>query len=121
MPAMIPRTITARPNDDHFGPPRTDPDIIPLPGAGRRAEREPAAPPAEDVGPRDILNALRYHSVLFVTLGTLTAIGLGAAAWVLVPAKYTTYSLIHIAQADPKLLPSPLDASGRSEFVTFMK
>ena len=119
---MIPRTIVARPDHDAF-PPRPDPDILPLPGA-RRAEREPAAPPApagEEFGPQTILNALRVHSVLFVTLGGLSAAGLAAAAWILVPAKYTSYALIHVAQTNPSLMPLPTDAGSRAEFAAFIK
>ena len=88
---MIPRTIVAQPDNVSVRP---DPDIIPLPGS-RRPERDLLAPPRPPVtangggefGPRDILNALRYHSVLFVTLGGLAAAGLFATAWILVPPK----------------------------------
>src|SRR5439155_11220698 len=95
-----------------------------LPGAHRRPEREPNVAPAaagDEIGPRDILNALRYHSVLFVTLGSIVAVGLGAAAWVLVPAKYTTYALVYVAQIKPVLVASPTDATSRTEFATAIK
>jgi capsular exopolysaccharide synthesis family protein len=120
---MIPRTIVAQPDDAALGP-RTDPDILPLPGAPRRREREPAAPPpapAEEFGPKDILNALRYHSVLFATLGALAALGLGAAAWVLVPAKYTTYAMVYVAQVTPQIVPNTADLAGGGQFATLIK
>ena len=104
-----PATIVARPDDDGFAR-RPDPDILPLPGVARRRGRGASAGRAgraDEFGPRDILNALRYHSVLFVTLGTLVAGGLGAAAWLLVPAKYTTYAMILVARrATRTILPS---------------
>jgi hypothetical protein len=76
MPVMIPATIVARPEDDSFAR-RSDPDILTLPRIA------PPAPPTprqskEGLTGRDIANALRYHSILFVTLGTLVAGGLGA-------------------------------------------
>ncbi len=122
---MIPRSIVARP--DEIAPARrSDPDILPLPGA-RGPERERPAPPRpapaaqDEFGPRDILNALRYHSVLFVTLGTVVAVGLGTAAWYLVPTKYTTYSLIYVAQNDPKIMGSANDATSQAAFGTLVK
>src|SRR5689334_724812 len=119
MPPMIPRSIVARPEDLTGAPARgyaADPDILPLPGrseperqrgyttqppAGTRARPE-AAP---EVGPRDILNALKYHSVLFVTLGTLVAGGLFTAGWLLVPGRYTTYATLFVDQRNPTNMP----------------
>src|SRR5204863_8778718 len=99
----------ARPDDLA---PRPDPDVIPLPG-GRRSDRDVppaprpvAPPPAPEVGGRDVLNALRYHSVLFVTVGTLVAGGLSATAWVLVPGKYTTYATLLVDQRNPTNMPA---------------
>ena len=131
---MIPRTIVAQP--DNQGSPVAfasgSPDILPLPGS-RRPERDmpghgvltqsrsPAGSGGE-FGPRDILNALRYHSVLFVTLGGLVAAGLFAAAWALVPPKYTTYATLFVEQRNPTVLPA--SAGGVSEdgqFVTYLK
>jgi hypothetical protein len=109
---MMPRTIVARPDELEA------PDIIPLPGS-RRPERDMPGPmrapaPAAggaDVGPRDILNALRYHSVLFVTLGGLAAVGLFATAWMLVPPKYTTYAtqLHHLPEDAGRIHQEPQD------------
>jgi capsular exopolysaccharide synthesis family protein len=122
---MTPRSIVAHPADLAARP---EPTILPLPGADRRADREPAAPPRRpaappqpEVGPRDILNALHYHSVLFVTLGTLIAGGLGTAAWFLVPAKYTTYAMILVGQKETSVVPRVGDDGGRAEFATYIK
>src|SRR4051794_19625781 len=110
---MIPRTIIARPEELSS---RMEPDILPLPGRASEAERQRgfSNPPfagararieAPDVGPKDILNALRYHSVLFVTLGTIVAGGLFVTAWLLVPAKYTTYATLFVDQRIPTVMP----------------
>lgn len=115
---MMPATIVARPED--FRRP-SDPDILPLP-ATLRPSAAPVARPGESITGRDIRNALRYHSVLFVTLGSIVAGGLGALAWYLVPAKYTTYAMILVSQNDPRILPSVgPDTTGRVEFATYLK
>jgi succinoglycan biosynthesis transport protein ExoP len=122
---MIPRTIVAQP-DNLSG--RPDPDIIPLPGS-RRPERDMPAqprPPAAahgggEFGPRDILNALRYHSVLFVTLGSIAAAGLFAAAWTLVPPKYTTYATLFVDQRIPTVLPAGVGGNEDGNFATYLK
>src|SRR6476469_3840454 len=120
MPVMIPATIVARPEDDSFAR-RSDPDILTLPRIA------PAAPPTprqqkDGLTGRDILNALRYHSILFVTLGTLVAGGLGALAWWAVPAKYTTYAMISVSQNTPSILGfAPGDTGGKVEFGTYLK
>src|SRR5262245_48770151 len=115
---MIPVRIEARPEDDGF---RNKPDaaIIPMPGVARRPEREPATPkrpPADEVGPRDIINALRYHSVAFVTLGTLLAGALGTAAWLLVPAKYTTYAMVNVLPREPVILDTKAGGDRAGDF-----
>jgi succinoglycan biosynthesis transport protein ExoP len=124
---MIPRIITYRPEEQSS---RMEPDIIPLPGS-RRVEREPVtphrAPPppqtpaAPDVGPRDILNALRYHSVLFVTLGGLAAAGLFATAWLLVPGKFTTYATLFVDQRNPTVNPTVNGSDESGNFATYLK
>src|SRR5205085_358048 len=120
MPEMIPATIVARPEDDGFTR-RSDPDILPLPGTSRAAA--PAArPPKDALSARDVANALRYHSILFLTLGTIVAGGLGSLAWYLVPAKYTTYAMILVSQNTPSILSGMRrDTGGRVEFATYLK
>jgi capsular exopolysaccharide synthesis family protein len=73
------------------------------------------------VGPRDIVNALRYHSVLFVTLGGLVAAGLGAVAFLLVPAKYTTYATLLVEQRNPTNLPAGVGGNEDGNFSIFFK
>jgi polysaccharide biosynthesis transport protein len=120
MPAMIPATIVARPEDDNFAR-RSDPDILTLPRIAPPAPTTPR-PQKDGLTGRDILNALRYHSILFVTVGTMVAGGLGALAWWLVPAKYTTYAMIIVSQSTPSILGfAPGDSGGRVEFATYLK
>jgi receptor protein-tyrosine kinase len=122
MPTMIPRTIVARPEE------LSTPDILPLPGS-RRPERDVTPPPRQpsaasggsEFGPRDILNALRYHSVLFVTLGTLVAAGLFAAGWMLVPPKYTTYATLFVDQRNPVVVPSASADNESGNFAIHLK
>ena len=127
---MIPRTIVARPEDLEPPAETGSPDILPLPG-NRRPEREmapPIAPPpqsrppaAPEFGPRDILNALRYHSVLFATLGTLAAAGLFTVGWLLVGAKYTTYATLYVDQRNPTTMPSGVGTDESGNFATVYK
>ncbi|HTK77226.1 MAG TPA: polysaccharide biosynthesis tyrosine autokinase [Gemmataceae bacterium] len=120
---MIPVRIEARPDDDGFRN-KPDPAIIPLPGVARRPEREPAAPkrpPAEEIGPRDIVNALRYHSVAFVILGSLLGGALGTAAWLLVPAKYTTYAMVNVLPREPVILDTKAGADRTGDFEYVLK
>src|SRR5947209_5544469 len=130
MPTMIPRTIVARPDD--LAPPPVlggARDIIPLPGSRRPMSEGPSphgAPaqprsPAGEVGPRDIINALRFHMVLFVTLGSLVGAGLGAAAFLIVPAKYTTYATLVVEQRIPTNLPVGAGGNEDGNFSTFFK
>src|SRR5579871_5815652 len=92
---MIP-AMKARPDDSH--PQRPDPEVLPFPVP--RTAPQPAAKPNglnDEVTGRDFLNALRYHSVLFLVFGTLAAFACGSAAWYLVPAKYTTFSVLAVS------------------------
>lgn len=114
---MIPATIVARPDDDGF---EREPDVLPLP---RRQERGSAAASASapEFGPRDVLNALRYHSVLFVVLGSVLAGLLGTAAWFLVPAKYTTYAMVYVSRERPQISGRSILDNSQSEFATTIK
>lgn len=80
--------------------------------------------PAPDAGPgmdpRRVINGLTYHWFLFAVFGSLLGAGLGAAAWTLLPAKYTTYAVLHMASRDPGNQFERSD-DGRSEFITFLK
>src|SRR5579871_1218579 len=99
---MIP-AMKARPDDSH--PQRPDPEVLPFPVP--RTAPQLAAKPAglnDEVTGRDFLNALRYHSVLFLVFGTLAAVACGSAAWYLVPARYTTFSMVRIYQNPNQVL-----------------
>jgi receptor protein-tyrosine kinase len=59
--------------------------------------------------------------VLFVTLGSLAAGGLFATAWLLVPAKYTTYATLLVSQRDPTNLPVGPTSNEGDSFPTYLK
>src|SRR5262245_39194590 len=89
-----------------------------IPGRAVPHVSEPGAAPGLDS--RRIINALKYHWFLFAVFGSLLGGGLGALAWTMLPAKYTTYAVLHMAAADPAKM-FERDESGRSEFITFLK
>lgn len=67
-----------------------------------------------------VLGALKYHWFLFLVLGGLLGAGLGAAAYELIPAKYTTYSILRVSANDGGVLTSG-QSNYRNEFLTFVK
>jgi succinoglycan biosynthesis transport protein ExoP len=69
---------------------------------------------------RKVAAALKYHWFLFLMLGTLVGGGLGAAAWTLFPAKYTTAAMLRVNSNYVGLLGSDAQ-SARSEFLTFVR
>ena len=90
---------------------------------GNRPIPQAASPEAEanaGFDPRRILNGLKYHWFLFLVLGSLLAGGLGTVAWELLPAKYTTYSVLRVAATDAVKLDAR-DGGSRGEFVTYIK
>jgi capsular exopolysaccharide synthesis family protein len=84
--------------------------------------RSPAAKSADtsEFGPRDIFNALRYHLVLFLFLGSLVAAGLAFAAWTFFPAKYTTYSMLRVFANEQSLVDRGPNGQTRTEFGTYL-
>src|SRR5205085_48324 len=66
--------------------------------------------------PRRIFGALKYHWFVFIVLGSLLGAGLGAAAWELLPAKYTTTALLRVNSSNAGLLTSD-PTTARSEFL----
>jgi capsular exopolysaccharide synthesis family protein len=94
------------------------PTLLPMP------PRPPAdrvnKPEGNEFGPRDIFNALRYHLVLFLFLGTLLAGGLGFVAWSSFPAKYTTYSMLRVFANEQALVDRGPNGTTRTEFATYL-
>src|SRR6266436_2134212 len=115
---MIP-AMKARPDENH--PKRHEPEVLPFP-AQRPVEPAGAKPAglSDEVTGRDFLNALRYHSILFLVFGTLAAVCCGSAAWYLVPAKYTTFSMVRIYQNPNQVLGRSGD-TGLTQFGTYVK
>src|SRR5437868_7078043 len=86
-------TANALPMDD---PRRPDgPVLLPLPPRPP-ANRGPDAAKGDEFSARDVLNALRYHLILFLFLGSLAAAGAAYAGWTLFPAKYTANALLRV-------------------------
>jgi capsular exopolysaccharide synthesis family protein len=109
-----PRDVdTAAPEQPHHMP-RLLTTTRPLPS--------PIAPPEGDsaMEPRRIFAALKYHWFVFLVLGSLTAAGLGAAAWELLPAKYTTTALLRVNSNNAGLLGTD-NQNLRNEFLTFLR
>jgi capsular exopolysaccharide synthesis family protein len=116
---MIP-AMKARPDESH--PKRPEPEVLPFP-AQRPIEPAGAKPAglSDEVTGRDFMNALRYHSILFLVFGTLAAVCCGAAAWYLVPAKYTTFSMVRIYQNPNQVLGRSGGDTGYTQFGTYVK
>jgi Mrp family chromosome partitioning ATPase len=110
-PAAPPAPTLYRPT-----PLRAAPALKPAPDG-------PLAPATEGGGldAKFVYRACQYHWFLFLTLGTLIAGGLGTTAFLLVPAKYTSYALLNVAATDPQFLRSALDDAGHGDFVSYMK
>src|SRR5262245_8139765 len=69
---------------------------------------------------RDVLNALRYHLVLFLFLGTLVAAGGAYAGWSLFPAKYTTHALLRVHSREQAVADKNPNGTSRTEFGTYL-
>lgn len=105
IPARIPEAIPVE-----VDPPR----IYTLPP-------RPAEAPAEEGGVRlNPLRCLRYRWATVVFLGGFLASVLGFTAYSLIPAKYTTYSIIRVAPQDPRIYYNE-DPHGRGDFASYLK
>ncbi len=98
----------------------TEPNHQSLRLVGRRPIPRPAAESDSPFEIQRVIGALKYHWFLFVVIGGLAAAGLGAAAYMLVPAKYTTYSIVRVSASDSGVLSSN-QSNYRNEFLTFVK
>ncbi|MFL5330437.1 MAG: AAA family ATPase [Gemmataceae bacterium] len=93
--------------------------IPPRPPIGRDPSRRSSVD-AGEFSAKDVFKALRYHAVLFLTLGTLAAVALGAAGWFLFPTRYTTYAMLRVESSIPSLLDNPQNNTGRSDFANYI-
>lgn len=82
----------------------------------------PAEPPSPEEGGGGLkpLQYLRYRWATVVFLGGFLAAGLAFAAYSLIPAKYTTYSIIRVAPQDPRIYYNE-DPHGRGDFASYLK
>jgi capsular exopolysaccharide synthesis family protein len=84
----------------------------------------PARPAALSSGPDfpALLKALQRRWLLATALALLLAPAAGAAAWLLLSAKYTAFAQLHLASVPPWVVAKNADTpEGRSEFATFQK
>lgn len=99
------------------------PDAIPVqmepPRLATYAPRPPAAPEEETSGLRP-LSYLRYRWVTVVFAGGALGALLALIAYSLIPAKYTTYSIIRVAPSDPRIYYNE-DPHGRNDFNSYLK
>jgi polysaccharide biosynthesis transport protein len=112
-------TAHALPIDD---PRRPDgPVLLPLPprppaGRGPNTTQGDAA----EFSARDVLNALRYHLILFLCVGSLAAAGAAYAGWSLFPAKFTTYALLRVYSNEQAVADKNPNGTSRTEFGTYL-
>src|SRR5262249_22423443 len=77
-------------------------------------------PPAEGGGGLKPLEYLRYRWATVVFLGGALAGAMAYGAYSLIPAKYTTYSIIRVAPHDPRIYYNE-DPQGRGDFNSYLK
>lgn len=75
---------------------------------------------ASEFGARNVLNALRYHLVLFLFLGTLVSAAAAFAAWNLFPAKYTANALLRVYSTEQTVADRNPNSVARTDFGTFL-
>jgi capsular exopolysaccharide synthesis family protein len=112
-------TAHALPLDDSRRP--DGPVLLPMPPrppAGRGPNT--AQGDAAEFSARDVLNALRYHLILFLFLGTLAAAGAAYAGWSLFPAKYTSYALLRVYSIEQAVADKNPNGTSRTEFGTYL-
>lgn len=81
----------------------------------------PMAEAPSDGSPTRFFGYLKYHWVLIVFLGSLLAAGLAFAAWNLIPAQYTTYSLLRVSLRPEQVAFQTDETPSRNDFATYLK
>ena len=116
-------TPTTLPTAPRF--PDVIPDAIPVemdpPRVYTAPPRLPEAPAEESTGGGlKPLEYLRYRWMTVVFLGGLLGGAFALAAYLTIPAKYTTYSIIRVSPQDPRIFYNE-DPQGRSDFASYLK
>ena len=101
------------------------PDAIPVESDAPRlysAPSRPSEPPPETEGGGGLkpLAYLKYRWATVVFLGAAVGGVLATAAYTLIPAKYTTYSIIRVSPQDPRIYYNE-DPHGRGDFASYLK
>src|SRR6476661_8099859 len=106
------------------GPTFTPPSAPPATPAARPMPPRPAPPrPAksEPSGGMMVLTYLRLHWMTILFCGLLLGSGLAYAAWTLLPGKYESYALLHVASTPTGVGAAQDPNRGKTEFVTQLK
>jgi polysaccharide biosynthesis transport protein len=74
----------------------------------------------DEGGNNRVLRYLQYRWLLILVLGGMLGAGFGAAAWKLVPSKYTTVASVRVSVDAPALYSSE-NPRDRNDFVTYLK
>jgi polysaccharide biosynthesis transport protein len=99
------------------------PDAIPVEVDPPRLFTVPpraAEPPAEGGSGLKPLEYLRYRWATVLFLGGALAGAMAYGAYAVIPAKYTTYSIIRVAPQDPRIYYNE-DPHGRGDFASYLK
>src|SRR3954464_8635651 len=98
------------------------PDALPVEVEPPRVYALPPRPPEAPEGGPGLkpLEYLRYRWATVVFLGGLLASALAVKAYSVIPAKYTTYSIIRVAPQDPRIYYNE-DPHGRGDFASYLK
>lgn len=107
LPEMIPDAIAVEPD---------------MPRVFSMPSRQPEAPSGEETsgGGLKPLEYIRYRWMTVVFLGGMLGSIFALAAYMLIPAKYTTYSIIRVSPQDPRIYYNE-DPQGRSDFASYLK
>lgn len=100
-------------------------ELVPPADSTASTPRHPLAPaagfdaaglePPAAFGARNLLKEIRQRWVLAALVGVPLMLAVGAAAWALVPLRYTAYALVRVAPVEPELLPDHMRASVGTE------